>query len=120
MPSRLQTARLRASVAVLGAYGISMKRVVIIVFGFGLLGIVLLGRTMFGDHSSFQAGLSSYEGLPSAASDITIYRNNDISGSFVADFKISEPDFVSFAAQKHWPVQPISSAEEVFNPPSFP
>lgn len=99
--------------------GISMKRIVAIVFVLGLLGVVLLGWMMFGENASFQTGLSSYEGLPQAASDITVYRNANISGNVVVDFRISEPDFVSFAAEKHWAVQPISGAEFVFHAEAF-
>ncbi len=65
---------------------------------------------MFGDHSSFQARLARYEGLPLTASDITVYQNQNISGIFIADFKIPETEFSAFAAQKHWAVQPISGS----------
>jgi hypothetical protein len=96
-----------------------MKRVFIIVLALGLLGIVLLGWSMFGDHSRFQTGLGRYEGLPSTASDITVFQNRNISGIFIADFKIAEPDFVSFAVEKHWAVQPISGSVFIFQARAF-
>jgi len=97
----------------------NMKRVLIIVLALVVAAVVLLGWNMFGDHSSFQTGLTQYEGLPAAASDITVYRNRNISGTVVADFKISEPDFVSFAQQKRWDVQPISGPVFVFQAKAF-
>jgi len=96
-----------------------MKRAFIIVFVLGLLGVLFLGWAMFGDHSSFQTGLGRYEGLPPKASDITVYRDQNISGTFVADFKIPEPDFLSFAAEKHWAIQPITGSESVFQARAF-
>ncbi|MEI7730128.1 MAG: hypothetical protein WCO56_11185 [Verrucomicrobiota bacterium] len=96
-----------------------MKRAIIVVFMLGLSGLFLLGWGMFGDHASFQTGLDQYEGLPPKASDITVYQNKNISGIFVADFKITEPDFRSFAAEKHWPVQPISGSTFVFQARAF-
>jgi len=96
-----------------------MKRVLTIVLMLGLLGVVLLGWSMFGDHSGFQTGLGRYEGLPPTASDITIYQNRNISGIFIADFKLSEPDFLSFAAEKHWAIQPISGSAFVFHARAF-
>ena len=96
-----------------------MKHALIIVLVLVGLGLLLSGWVMFGDHSSFQTGVSQYEGLPSTASDITVYRNKNISGVFAADFKISEPDFISFAAQQHWAIQPISGSETVFRASDF-
>jgi hypothetical protein len=96
-----------------------MKRILIIVIALGVTVVVLLGWGMFGDHSSFQTGLVKYEGLPAAASDITVYQNRNISGAYVADFKISEPDFVSFAREKHWDVQPIAGPVSVFQAKAF-
>ena len=96
-----------------------MKRIFIIILGIGVVVVLLLDRGMFGDHSSFQTGLTWYDGLPAAASDITIYHNRNISGAFIADFKISESDFVAFAQEKHWDVQPISGPVSVFQAKAF-
>ena len=74
---------------------------------------------MFGDRSSFQTGLDRYEGLPHTASDITIYENKNMSGVFIADFKIAERDFVSFAATQHWSLEPISGSASVFQAKAF-
>ena len=96
-----------------------MKRLLIIVLAFGIAAVLLLGWSMFGDHASFHKGLRQYEGLPAAASDITVYQDKNISGTFVAHFKISEPDFIAFAQEKHWGVKPISDPESVFQPEAF-
>jgi hypothetical protein len=96
-----------------------MKRVVIGCLGLGLVGILLLGWAVFGDQSSFQTGLSSCQGVPQTASDITLYQNKNMSGVFVADFKISERDFVSYAAEQHWELQPIPGSTTVFQAKAF-
>lgn len=96
-----------------------MKHLIIIVLALGIAAGVLLCWSMFGDHASFQRGLRHYEGLPVTASDIAVYENRNISGNFVADFKITESDFVAFAKQKHWDVKPISGSESVFQPEAF-
>ena len=96
-----------------------MKRIIIICLLFAVAGFFLLYWAMFGDRSSFQTGISSYKGLPPTASDITIYREKNISGTFVADFKIAEHDFISFAAEQHWDLQPISGSTTVFQAKAF-
>ena len=96
-----------------------MKRILIAVLAAGVLGILLLGWSMFGDHSSFQTGLDRYEKLPATSSDITIFRNSNITGEFLADFKVSEHDFVLFATENHWLVQPITNAAVVFQAKAF-
>lgn len=96
-----------------------MKRALIAGFVVVVLAIVLVGWSMFGDHSSFEAGLASYEGLPAGASDIVVYRNRNISGVFLADFKIQEPEFVAFAKGKQWQLQPISESTFVFQARAF-
>lgn len=100
-----------------------MKRTIIIVIAVvlalsvGLL--LLLNWAMFGDQSSFQKGLAKYEGVPATASDITVYQNKNISGVYVADFKISEADFLAFAREKNWGVKPIDGADWVFQAEAF-
>ena len=96
-----------------------MKRLVIVILGLAVAAVLLIGWGMFGDHSAFHTGLADYEGLPAAASDITVYRNRNISGLFVADFNISESNFVTFAREKHWDVKPISGSESVFQAKAF-
>jgi hypothetical protein len=90
---------------------------VVLALSVGLM--VLLNWAMFGDHSSFQKGLAKYEGVPATASDITVYENKNISGVYVADFKISEADFLAFAREKHWGVKPIDGAAWVFQAEAF-
>jgi hypothetical protein len=96
-----------------------MKRVFFILFFAGMLGLLLLGWAMFGDHSTFQTGLANYEGLPEKASDITVFRDRNISGQFVADFRIAEPEFVAFSKERNWAVQPITNPESVFHARAF-
>lgn len=96
-----------------------MKRALIIALVLAGMGLLLSGWIMFGDHSSFRTGLSQYEGLPSGASDITVYQNKNLSGIFAAEFKISESDFDTFAAQRYWVVQPISGSVVVYQPSDF-
>jgi len=96
-----------------------MKRIVVVSLCLILVGVLVLGWAMFGDRSSFHTGLDSYEGLPHTASDISIYENNNMSGIFIADFKIAEHDFVSFAATEHWSLQPISGSASVFQAKAF-
>jgi hypothetical protein len=96
-----------------------MKRFLIIVFVLFLLGVLFVGWSLFGDHSTFQAGQDHWEGLPSTATDITVYQNRNISGIFMAEFKIAESNFVSFAAEKGWRVQPISDPVDVYHARAF-
>jgi len=96
-----------------------MKRIVVGCVCLIVVGVLVLGWAMFGDRSSFQTGLDSYEGLPHTASDITIYRNKNMSGVFIADFRIPEHDFVSFAADQHWSLQPILGSASVFQAKAF-
>jgi len=96
-----------------------MKRIVVSCVGLTVIGVLALGWAMFGDRSSFQTGLDRCEGLPQTASDITIYEAKNISGVLIADFKIAEHDFVSFAATKHWSLEPISNSASVFQAKAF-
>jgi hypothetical protein len=96
-----------------------MKRVLLIIFFALILGTLLLGWAMFGDHSTFQTGLATYEGIPQKASDIAVFRDRNISGLFVADFKITEPHFVAFASEQRWAVQTITNQEFVFTAKAF-
>lgn len=75
-------------------------------------GIVFL-RMMFGRNESYQTGLSSYTGLPPTASDITIFMNRNITGTVIADFKITENDFVAYAKEKSWSLQPITAPKKI-------
>ena len=96
-----------------------MKRIVVGCVCLIVVCVLVLCWAMFGDRSSFLTGLDSYEGLPYTASDSTIYRNKNMSGVFIADFRISEHDFVSFAAEQHWFLQPISGSVSVFHATAF-
>lgn len=69
---------------------------------------------MFGDRTSLEEGLSEYDGIPSSASDINIFKNENLSGMFLADFAISEDNFVSFAEEKGWELEAISGRENIF------
>src|SRR6266516_1197030 len=96
-----------------------MKRIVVGCFVLIAVGFLVLGWAMFGDRSSFHTGLDRYEGLPHTASDISIYAGKNSSGVFSADFKIAENDFVSFAATRHWSLEPISGSASVFEAKAF-
>src|SRR5437870_5772172 len=96
-----------------------MKRIVVGCVCLIVVCVLVLCWAMFGDRSSFLTGLDSYEGLPYTASDITIYRNKNTSGVFIADFRISEHDFVSLAAERHWSLQPIVGSASVFQAKAF-
>jgi hypothetical protein len=99
-----------------------MKRIAI---GFASLVLIVLAILSFlfwisfRNQISFASGLSSYEGLPSTASDITVFQNKNVNGIFVADFQIVESNFVAFAAEKTWSLQPITNAEFVFQAKAF-
>ena len=96
-----------------------MKRIVVVCFCLIVVGFLVLGWAMFGDRSSFQTGLDRYRGLPLSSSDITIYENRNMSGVFIADFRIAEHDFVSFAATRGWSLEPISGSAFVFQAKAF-
>ena len=96
-----------------------MKRIVVGCVCLIVVCVLVLCWAMFGDRSSFQTGLDSYAGVPHTASDITIYENKNMSGIFIADFKIAEHDFVSFAATQHWSLEPISGSASVFQAKAF-
>jgi len=99
-----------------------MKRILIGFLAIALLVLLTLSVLFwisFSDRSSYQSGLPNFEGLPQTASDITIYQNKNISGTLVADFKISESNFVSFAKEKSWVVQPIKNVEYIFQAKAF-
>jgi hypothetical protein len=49
------------------------------------------------DHISFHAHLAEHELLPKAASDICLYRNQNFSDIFIADFAIREAEFILWA-----------------------
>jgi len=96
-----------------------MKRIIVGSFCLILVGFLVLSWAMFGDRPSYQTGLARHERLPNTASDITIYQNKNMSGVFIADFNIAEHDFVSFAAEQHWFLQPISGSVSVFHATAF-
>ena len=96
-----------------------MKRIIVGCFCLVVVGFLVLGWVMFGNRSSFQTGLDRYEGLPPTAYDITIYENRNMSGVFIADFRIAEHDFVSFAATRGWSLQHISGSAFVFQAKAF-
>ena len=76
----------------------AMKRLVIGLIALALIGFGLVNWVVFGDRSSFQTWLSQFQGLPATASDIAVYQQRNISGEFVAYFRIAESNFVAFAA----------------------
>jgi hypothetical protein len=95
-----------------------MNRIIItviaVVFALSVGLSLLLNWAMFGDHSSFQKGLAKYEGVPATASDITVYENKNISDRYVAEFKISEADFLAFAREKNLGNKPIAGSASVY------
>src|SRR4051812_36130966 len=87
---------------------------------FSILGVMaLLNWVMFGDRSSYQPGLSSYVGLPNQASDINVYKNQNISGLLIVDFSIKERDFIPFADEKGWKLKSIEKPESLFYAAAF-
>ena len=96
-----------------------MKRAIAGTLILGIAAVLFLGWNMFGDHSFYKEGLSSFEGLPSTASDISVYRNNNISGLFISDFQIAELDFVSFAASNRWAIQRTQGLVYVYEARAF-
>jgi hypothetical protein len=69
---------------------------------------------MFGDRSSFESGLGNYEGIPETASDINVFKNDNISGMFLADFEIGEDEFVRFAENEGWDLDRVSGREHIY------
>jgi len=70
---------------------------------------------MFSDQSSFSAGLSSFEDLPSTAKDISVYKNSNISGLQIMEFTIPESDFRDYAENHSWPLNEISDTQLVMS-----
>lgn len=68
---------------------------------------------MFEDHEVYLTGLAHYEGLPPEASDIRVYRNDNISGNFCADFAIPEEAFRTFASARGWKLAEIAGEETI-------
>ena len=63
----------------------------------GICGYLLLTWALFGDHSSSGEHVASDELLPKTASDISFYRNQNFTGLFIADFAISETEFIRWS-----------------------
>ncbi len=72
------------------------------------------GWFFLGDRVSFTAGQSEYAGLPESASDIDVYRNENFTGMFLADFSIGEAAFREFAEVQGWPLAEIRVLEQLF------
>ena len=96
-----------------------MKRFLIVIVALVALACLLLGWSTFGDRSSFRTGLDRHEGVPSTASDIAVYQCKNLNATFVADFRIAERDFVAFAAEKGWVLEPITSTVSIFQAEAF-
>ena len=79
-----------------------------------LVNCTVVSLVMFGDRSSFEGGLGNYEGIPEAASDINVFKNDNISGMFLADFEIGEDEFVRFAESEGWDLDDVSGSEHIF------
>lgn len=79
-----------------------------------LVNCTVVSLVMFGDRPSFEEGISKYEGVPSSASDINIFKNENFTGMFLVDFAISEDDFVGFAEEMGWVLEGISGRENIF------
>lgn len=63
----------------------------------GICGYLLLTWMLCGNHSSSGEHLASYELLPETASDISFYRNQNFGDIFIADFAISETEFIRWS-----------------------
>lgn len=58
---------------------------------------LILDWLLVRDHASFYEHLVEHERLPQAASDICLYRNQNFTGIFIADFAIKEAEFIIWA-----------------------
>lgn len=92
---------------------------IVICIGLVVRNSLKMVNAMFGDHSSFQSGLADYEFAPPEASDINVYRQPNITGTFLCDFSIEEKDFVGFANENEWMVMEISNSVSIFLATSF-
>lgn len=79
----------------------------------GLVLFGLLSWVLFADRQVYLTGLAQYKGLPQEASDIRVFRNENISGTFCTDFAISEEAFRVFAASQGWTLREISGEEMI-------
>ena len=91
-----------------------MKRLIFALVVHSIAAVAFICWSIFADHTLYKEGLSSFDGLPSSASDISVSRNQNISGLFVSDFRIAESDFVSFAVSNHWDLQTIAGSAYVY------
>lgn len=67
---------------------------------------------LFSGRSSFQSGLSKFEGLPEQASNIDYYKLHDIATGLTAlDFTISEQEFRKYAESQEWYLSEFDSSE---------
>jgi hypothetical protein len=72
-------------------------RIILGVVAVCIAGAMFLMWAMMGDHSSYGEHLATHELLPETASDISFYRNQNFGNRFIADFAISEAEFVRWA-----------------------
>jgi hypothetical protein len=94
----------------INAVGQNMKRILpialtLLMLIMGVFGLLMW--SMFGDQSEFRQGLASHKEIPDTATDITIYTNRNITGDLIADFMISEADFVTWTKNNKWNLQAI-------------
>jgi hypothetical protein len=75
-----------------------------------------LGWELFSDQSKYQEHLASFEGLPSTASDITVYTNRNITGTLLAEFTIREDGFSDWAKSLGWDVSEITGTVSIYTP----
>lgn len=78
-----------------------------------------LNWLFFGDQSSYVSGLNKYEGLPVTASNISVYKNTNISGMFIGDFTMNEDDFITFAKGKGLRLDEADDSSRIYSARDF-
>jgi hypothetical protein len=76
-------------------------------------GVAFFLWAAFGDHSEMGVHRSRVDWLPATASDISFYRNTNISGVRVYEFRISRQDFEALAKEEGWAVKPFQEKKVV-------
>ena len=73
-----------------------------------LAGFLVLDA-MLGDNIETAEHLDAVDWLPGSASNISYYRNKNISGLFSYEFTMAEPDFLEYAMERGWKLRKIDS-----------
>lgn len=98
------------------------KKIIIFILcaGMGLLFFVIfLIWSMFGNFTNHGLGKKKLSGITPSATDINYYKNQNISGLYLCDFKISEKDFIHFANNHNWKLMNIDTMENILSAKAF-